>query len=204
MFSRLIYIYIHTYITSLAKTAQNLTIYFFLSIFITCPLQEISTEVAVGNLQDLRLAVKSLVLAACSSALAECGFTVDDSEFRVKKTSRTAQPRGGGNSNVITSYTMSFVKQRSKLKYCQRICRFIALIDFQLQSHLHKITRNQIVQFEGDVRRHYKYVPDELHQLNGCDNNDVDNALENDMSSDDPKVRIIIMYSVKSFITITL
>lgn len=159
-------------------------------------MQEISTEAAIGHLQDLRLAVKSLVLAACSSALAECGFTVDDSEFRVKKTSRTAQPRGGGSSNVITSYTMTFVKQRSKLKCCQRICRFIALVDFQLQSHLHKITRNQIVHFEADVRRHYKCVPDELHQLNGHDNNDIDNALENDMSSDDPKVRIIIMYLV--------
>lgn len=144
-------------------------------------------------MQNLRLTVKGLVLGACSSALAECGFTTDDSEFRVTKASRIAKSHGadGGRSGT-TGYTMPFVKQRSKLKCCQRICRFIAFVDFQLQSHLHKIARNQIVRFEADVRRHYKYIPVELRQMNGRVD-DVDTMLESDRSSDDPKVRIIII-----------
>ncbi|XP_029341092.1 dynein heavy chain 6, axonemal-like [Acyrthosiphon pisum] len=155
--------------------------------------QESSTEAAVGQLQNLRLTVKDLVLGACSSALAECGFTTDDSEFRVTKVSRIAKSHGAdGDSRGTTGYTMPFVKQRSKLKCCQRICRFIAFVDFQLQSHLHKIARNQIVRFEADVRRHYKYVPVELRQMNGHAD-DVDTMLESDKSSDEPKSPLFVL-----------
>lgn len=155
-------------------------------------------------MQNLRLTVKGLVSGACSSALAECGFTTDDSEFRVTKASRIAKSHGAdGGGRGTTGYTMPFVKQRSKLKCCQRICRFIAFVDFQLQSYLHKIARNQIVRFEADVRRHYKYVPVELRQMNGH-SDDVDTMLESDKSSDDPKVRIIIIRHLVETIVIIL
>jgi len=173
----------------------NYIIFFFFvidtSYIHTYFVQENSAEAAIGHLQNLRLTVKGFVLAACFSALTECGFTMDDSEFRITKASRISKSHSGGNGIGTAEYTMPFVKQRSKLKCCQRICRFIMYVDFQLQSHLHKIARNQIVRFEADVRRHYKYVPGELHQMNGRID-DVDTLLEKDRSLDDPKVNLII------------
>lgn len=59
-------------------------------------------------------------------------------------------------------------------------------IDFFIQSHLHAIIRNQITRFECDVYKHYKYVPsDDL-----LNDTDVCTVLENERSSDDPKVYI--------------
>lgn len=131
-------------------------------------------------LKNLRLKIKDLVLNACSIALMDSGFTVDDSNFYITKMTKYAKV----NQYRDTMYTMSFVNQRAKLKCCQRICRFVMWIDLLLQSNLHQIVRNQITRFEVDVRRHYKYVPN--NDL--LTDSDVETVLEGERSLDDPKV----------------
>lgn len=112
--------------------------------------------------------------------LTHYGFTADDLNFYV--------PKSVENKNITryrdTMYTMSFVQQREKLKCCRRICKFLKQIDYIVQSHLHKIVRNQITRFEADVHRHIKYIPDD-DLLNGTD---VKATLESERSLDDPKV----------------
>lgn len=134
----------------------------------------------MANLKNLRQTIKDLVLNACSIALVDSGFTVDDSNFYITKMTEDAKI----NRYRDTMYRMSFVKQRAKLKCCQRICRFVMWIDFIIQSNLHYIVRNQITRFEVDVRRHYKYVPS--NDL--LTDTDVETVLEGERSSDDPKV----------------
>lgn len=85
-----------------------------------------------------------------------------------------------------TMYAMPFAKQRAKFQCCWRICQFIMLIDLNLQSHLQMMIRNQITRFEADLQSHFKYIPsDDL-----LNDNDVKTVLENDRSSDDPKVSL--------------
>lgn len=116
------------------------------------------------------------MLFACEDVLKETGFTINDTEF---------------NNNTKDSfdldtilYNMPFGMQRLKLKVCKRICRFITCIDFFLQSNLHKFIQKQIIRFEADVYKHYKYIPsDDL--LTGTD---VETVLEDDRSLNDPKV----------------
>jgi len=129
-------------------------------------------------LKDFRSTIKRLMLFACEDVLKETGFTINDTEF---------------NNNNNDSLDMSsmlgymlFKRQRSKLKVCKRICRFITCIDFFLQSNLHKFIQKQIIRFEADVYKHYKYIPsDDL--IIGTD---VETVLEDVRSLDDPKVLI--------------
>jgi len=131
---------------------------------------------AIKTLTDFRLTIKRLMLVACENVLKESGFTINDTEFN-------------NNNNEtfdldVILYNMPFGRQRSKLKVCKRICCFITCIDFFLQSNLHKFVQKQIIRFEADVYKHYKYIPsDDL--LTGTD---VETVLEGDRSSDDPKV----------------
>lgn len=135
-------------------------------------------------LKDLRVTIKRLVLNACLDALTDSGFTVDDSNFFIKKITKEAV----ANRYRDTMYTMPFLEQRAKLKCCQRICRFVMWIDLFLQSHLLKIVRNQISRFEVDVRRHFRYIPsDDL-----LTDTDVEAVLETERSTEDPKVSVYI------------
>jgi len=116
------------------------------------------------------------MLVACEDVLKESGFTINDEEFN------------NNNKDIfdidIILYNMPFGRQRFKLKVCKRICRFITCIDFFLQSNLHKFVQKQIIRFEADVYKHYKYIPsDDL--LTGTD---VETVLEGDRSLNDPKV----------------
>lgn len=126
------------------------------------------------------MTIKELVLNACSVTLLNSGFTVDDANFFIKKMTEDAK----AHRYRDTMYRMSFVQQRSKLKCCLRICRFVMWIDLILQSHLHKIVQNQIKHFEADVSRHFKYIPP--NDL--LDDSDVKTILEGERSPDDPKV----------------
>lgn len=135
---------------------------------------------AVKRLKYIRMTIKELALNACSVTLINSGFTVDDANFFIKKMTEDAK----AHRYRDTMYRMSFVQQRSKLKCCLRICRFVMWIDLILQSHLHKIVQNQIKRFEMDVSRHFKYIPpDDL-----LDDSDVKTILEGERSPDDPKV----------------
>lgn len=128
----------------------------------------------------MRQTIKGQVLDVCLKTLNESGFTVDDSNLYISKMTEKAKTERYRD----TMYAMPFVKQRAKFKCCQRICRFIVLIDLILQSHLHKVIRNQIMRFETDLRNHFKYIPsdDLLNETN------VKTVLENERSSDDPRV----------------
>lgn len=133
---------------------------------------------AVRLLKDLHGTVKNLAFNACMETLESSGFTIDDSNFYMTKDLKLFQYRN-------TKFSMSFVKQRAKLKCCQRICRFVIWVDFILQSHLHEIVRNQIMRFKADVHRHFQYVPSD-NLLS--DTTDVEAVLEGERSTDDPKV----------------
>jgi len=128
----------------------------------------------------LRSTIQDRVFSASLSTLNDSGFTVDDSNFYITKFTEDTKITRYRD----TMYTMSFVKQREKLKCCRKICKFIKQIDYIIQSHLHKIVRNQIIRFEADVHRHIKYIPDD-DLLNGTD---VKVTLESERSLDDPKV----------------
>lgn len=135
-----------------------------------------SIKTAIKTLTEFRLTIKKLTLVACEDALKETGFTINDTEFNNNN-------KDSYDLDVIL-YNMPFGRQRSKLKVCKRICRFITCIDFFLQSNLHKFVQKQIIRFEADVYKHYKYIPsDDL--LTGTD---VEIVLEDDRSMDDPKV----------------
>lgn len=135
---------------------------------------------AVGLLKELWSTTKSLVFDKCVYTLMDFGFTVDDSNFFITKFTEDTKI----NRYRDTMYTMSFVEQREKLKCCKRICKFIKQIDYILQSHLHKIVRNQIALFEADVWKHVKYIPDD-DSLAGTD---LQAVLEGERTPDDPKV----------------
>jgi len=135
-----------------------------------------SITTAIKTLKEFRLTIKKLMLVACENVLKESGFTIDDSEYNNNH-------KETFDLDVIL-YNMPFEQKRSKLKVCKRICRFITCIDFFLQSNLHKFVQKQIIRFETDVYKHYKYIPsDDL--LTGTD---VETVLEGDRSLDDPKV----------------
>lgn len=136
-------------------------------------------------MKDLRLTIKGLVFNACLDELTTSGFTVDDSNFYITKTASSAHAMI--NRYRDTKYKMPFVKQREKLKCCQRICRFIMSIDLKLQTHLHEIVRHQIMQFEADIRRHFKYVPVDEYPSSV---NTKPVHLETERSPEDPKVSI--------------
>lgn len=143
---------------------------------------------AIQLLKDLRLTIKELVFNACLEVLTISGFTVDDSNFYITKVATSAYAMI--NRYRDTKYKMPFVKQREKLKCCQRICRFIMLIDIILQAHLHNIVRHQIMQFEADIRRHFKYVPVDDYS-SGTDMKIV--QLETERSTEDPKVSVKVI-----------
>lgn len=150
----------------------------------------------------MRQTIKDLVLKACLQTLRESGFTVDDSNLYISKMTEKAKKERYRD----TMYAMPFAKQRAKLKCCQRICRFVMSVDLILQSHLHKIIRNQITRFETDVQNHFKYIPsdDLLNDTN------VKTVLENERSSDDPRVLIyyhkvfFIQYKIINFYFISI
>jgi len=128
-----------------------------------------SITTAIKKMKFFRLSIKNLMLVTCENVLKESGFTIDDSEYKI---------------NHKETYDMPFGQMRSKLKVCKRICRFITCIDFFLQSNLHKFVQKQILRFDTDMYKHYKYIPsDDL--LTGTD---VETVLEGDRSLDDPKV----------------
>lgn len=116
------------------------------------------------------------MLVACENVLKESGFTIDDSEYNINHKE---------TFNLIVKLNDTpFEQKRSKLKVCKRICRFITSIDYIFQSNLHKFVQKQILRFDTDVYKHYKYIPsDDL--LTGTD---VETVLEGDRSLDDPKV----------------
>jgi len=116
------------------------------------------------------------MLVACEEVLKETGSTINDTEFNNKN-------KDTFDLNALL-YNTEFGRQRAKLKVFKRICRFIRCIDFFLQTNLHKFVQKQIIRFEADVYKHYKYIPsDDL--LTGTD---VEIVLEDDRSMDDPKV----------------
>jgi len=120
------------------------------------------------------------VLNACSIALTNFGFTVDDNNFFIEEMTEDAKANRYGD----TMYRMSFLKQRAKAKCCLRICRFVMWIDLIIQSHLHQVVQNQITHFEADVHRHFKYIPsDDL-----LNDTDVTTTLEGERFLADPKV----------------
>lgn len=135
---------------------------------------------AIKLLKDIRMTIKELALNACSVTMINSGFSVDDANFFIEKMTEDAK----AHRYRDTMYRMSFVQQRSKLKCCLRICRFVMWIDLIFQTHLHKIVLNQIKHFETDVCKHFKYIPsDDL-----LDDSDVKIILESERSPDDPKV----------------
>lgn len=134
-----------------------------------------STISAIKTLKEFHLTIKKLMLIACKEVLKETGFTIDDTEFNKNEEAYDLD---------TILYNMPFGHQRSKLKICKRICRYIMYIDFFLQSNLHKFIQKQIMLFEADIYKHYKYIPnDDL--LIGTD---VEMILEGSRSLDDPKV----------------
>lgn len=135
-----------------------------------------SITTGIKTLKDFRLTIKRLMLVACENVLKETGFTVNDTEFKINN-------KETFDLDIILN-KMKFEEQRSKLKVCKRICRFITCIDFFLQTNLHQFVQKQIKRFEADVYKHYKYIPsDDL--LTGTD---VETVLEGERSLDDPKV----------------
>lgn len=135
-----------------------------------------SITTGIKTLKDFRLTIKRLMLVACENVLKETGFTVNDTEFKINN-------KETFDLDIIL-HKMPLKEQRSKLKVCKRICRFITCIDFFLQTNLHQFVQRQIIRFEADVYKHYKYIPsDDL--LTGTD---VETVLEDGRSSDDPKV----------------
>jgi len=128
----------------------------------------------------LRSTIQDHVFSTSLNTLTNFGYTVDDSNFYITKFTEDTKITRYRD----TMYTMSFVEQREKLKCCRRICKFIRQIDYIVQTHLHKIVRNQIARFEADVHRHIKYIPDD-DLLSGTD---VKATLEGERSLDDPKV----------------
>lgn len=143
-------------------------------------LQMASIEAAVALLKDARATIKGLTLNACSATLGNFGFTVDDANFFIRKMTEDAK----AHRYRDTMYRMPFVQQRTKVKCCRRICRFIMWIDLMVQSLLHKVVCDQIARFDADVSGHFEYVPDD----GALDGTDVTATLEDERSPDGPRV----------------
>ncbi len=112
------------------------------------------------NFGEFRNIVCQLVLDTCKSTFADAGFSSDEYELEVAEVERQAQREytaGSMSSSRSSSRSsqasgrrrkprkLTFIEQVNKRKVCERIVRFIRLIDVMMRFTAHMIVCNSLV-----------------------------------------------------------
>lgn len=111
------------------------------------------------NFGDFRQIVCQLVLDTCKSTFTDAGFSSDDYILELAEVERQAQKEyavGSLSSSSRSSSSLShakhpkprkltFIEQVNKRKVCERIARFLRLIDFMMRFTAHMIVANSLI-----------------------------------------------------------
>ncbi|XP_053596859.1 dynein axonemal heavy chain 6 [Microplitis demolitor] len=141
---------------------EKITLYYFVE------LQLKQLENSMTELNKFRNLIVDITYDACNRSLNEVGYTILDSNITI---AQTAYGKLGTEASKIyinneNYLKMSFIEQTNKREHCQRLSRFIHLIDYTVTSLLRNVLENTYIDLLKVLRIYTNILPHEIQFSN--------------------------------------